>query len=102
MKPTFFLRLLIIVAVALELLWFVYPRMGSVMGESYRRRERLEALRAYQEDPSAHSDARLHEELDRASAHIGNRHLLLFGVLLVGDAIAIYLFWNYEPARKTA
>jgi hypothetical protein len=101
MKPSRF-RVFIVLMVLLEIVWFVSPQFGSTMGESYRHRERLAALKAASDNPSPTTTATVEDELSRVRTYVGYRHLMTFAGLLILDAIAMFYFWNNGSRKTTA
>lgn len=98
MKTTF-ARISIVVLVVIELIWFVYPRHGSDMGDRYRNRERIEALRQYGENPSPATWAVVEKEFALLNRRLAYRHIALFTLFLVLDGVLIFYFWNFGAKR---
>jgi hypothetical protein len=93
--------ILVFLLLALQILWFVFPRQGSVMGEAYRSRERIEALRQNTAQPSAATRANVDREFDLIYRHQSNRRLGVFGALLAVDiGLILYLLKSRGLSRK--
>jgi hypothetical protein len=93
-------KVLILLAVLLmQFAWFAWPRFslhGSVIEEPYRNRERMEAHRAWMEQPSVSTEAAYKLEDERLYAHLGRRSLAgVIGVLVL-DGAGLFYLWNYR------
>jgi len=95
---------LILLALLLQVFWFARPHIGhgSVIEESYRRSERLEANRAWFEHPSPATKAAADEEGRRLYDYIGKRNAAVFVSLLIVNGIGICYLWNYGARKTTA
>ncbi len=78
-----------VVLATVEVAWFFSPKKGSLMGESYRSRERIEALQENAENPSPAARAKVEEEFHLVSRHQYNRRVAILGGLLIGNAVFI-------------
>jgi hypothetical protein len=88
MKKTF-QTLLIAFVVLIQIGWFVLPQHNSLMGESFRNKQRLEALKANANDPSLATQASVAKELDLLSNHAANRHIATFAIILLIDGLLL-------------
>ena len=93
------IRLLIIIFVALPLFASVLLPAGQ---PRYRLKERVEAMKARTLNPSADTEAALHDEFTRLHQHERMQGIILVPTLLLVDAVVIYFFWNYGTRKTTA
>ena len=86
-----------------KFVWFAWPRFGhgSVIEERYRRDERMEAHRAWIENPSPTTKAAFDEEDSRLYDYMAKRAIVILLVLTVLNGVGIYYVWTYG-SRKTA
>jgi ABC-type cobalt transport system substrate-binding protein len=95
-----FARLAIVAIVLAQLVWFIFPRHGSQMGDAYRNRERLEALKQYSDSPSATTKAAVDKEMDLLSSHMAKRRIQIFAIMVAVDVVLIFAFWNWGSERR--
>jgi len=93
------IRRLIVAAIMLEFLWFVILPAGNRLAP--RSPEMAQALRAFETNRSAATEAAMWEQVHRDDLHDSRRQEVLFGLMLLADAVVIYFFWNYG-AKKIA
>jgi hypothetical protein len=101
MKTNIF-RLVILLVVLAELAWFVLPSHKPLMGDSYRNRERMEALN---EDSHVHTPATwlaAQNEIKLLYEHDSKRKMTVMAILVVLDAALIFFFWNFGKRNKIA
>jgi len=99
MKTTIF-RLVILLLVLAELAWFVLPSHKPLMGDSYRNRERMEALN---QDSHIHTPATwsaAQNEIRLLYEHDSKRKMTVMAILVVLDAALILFFWNFGRRNK--
>jgi hypothetical protein len=100
------LRLLIVFLVLLlQFLWFSWPRVslhGPVIDEPYRNSERMEARRAWMQNPSSSTEASYKQEDELLSAHIARRALAGVALMLVFDGAGLCYFWKYSAQLGVA
>jgi hypothetical protein len=87
------IRRLIVAAMALEFLWFVFQPAGNRL--SPRSPEMVQALHAFETNRSAATEAAMWEQVRRDDLRDSRRKEIVFGLMLLVDAVVIYLFWNY-------
>jgi hypothetical protein len=87
------IRRLIVAAMVLEFLWFVFQPAGNRL--SPRSPETTQALLAFETNRSAATEAAMWEQVRRDDLRDSCRKDVFFSLMLVADAVAIYLFWNY-------
>jgi len=93
------IRRLIVTAIVLQFLWFMILPAGN--GLAPRSPEMRQALRAFETNRSAVTEAAMWDQVHRDDLHDTRRDETIFISLLLADAVAIYLFWNYG-AKKNA
>jgi hypothetical protein len=84
---------------ALQALWFILPRQGSTMGESYRNTSRIAALKEHAEHPSEATKLAMEKELSLLSEHTARRQKIIFLVCLVADAGLVWFYWRFWNRR---
>jgi hypothetical protein len=95
------IRRLIVVAIALEFLWLFYLPAGNQL--SPRSPEMAQALRAFETNRTAATEAAMRKQLRRDDSREWRRKEVLFGLMLLADAAVIYFYWNYgtnKPQRN--
>ena len=91
-------RLLIVAAVALQLVWIGMPRSGS-HPVSPRVRQ---AISSHESSPKAVQDAAI-ADAERLDAADESREAILFLLGLAGvNIVLIYSFWNYGAPKAIA
>ena len=96
---------IILIVLFLEFAWFAWPRLslhGPILDESYRHDERLAALAASSEHPSAETKATFDREVALLDRHMTERALGILAGVLVIDAVGIYFLWRHAPTGTTA
>jgi len=95
---------LILLVVFAQVIWLGWPRLthGSVVEESYRRTERLEAHKELFIHPSEATKAAAHAEDERLYNYIKKRNAVIVLALLIVNGIGIYYFLNYGNQKKLA
>jgi len=91
----------VLLVLVVQFLWWGWPRSGhgSVIEESYRRAERLDAHHAWMEHPSPGTKAAADGEDERLYHYIGRRESAFIVMVLVVDGVGIYFFWTYGTRR---
>jgi hypothetical protein len=75
----------------------------SIDPPQYRLKERIEALMAYTENPSASTKAAWDYEKARVQYHeMVNCVIFVFLPILLVDAAVIYFFWNHGKRERIA
>lgn len=92
-------RLLIIGFVSLTLFASLLIPAGQ---PRYRLKQRVQAMQAFNLDPSASTKAALEDEFGRLHHHEATQSAILFPSVLVADAAVVYFFWNYGRRKTTA
>jgi len=92
-------RPLIVAAVVLQFLCLFIMPAGNRLAP--RSPEMAQALRAFETNRSAATEAAMWEQVHRDDLRDLHRQEVIFGLLLLADAIVIYFFWNYG-VKKTA
>lgn len=90
------IRLAIIVFVLVTLFASLVLPAGQ---PRYRLKERVEAMEAYTLNPSASTQAAVHEEFARLHHHEAMEGVILLPSVLLVDAVVIYFFWNYGQRK---
>ena len=91
------LRLLIVGAMALQLVWIAMPRSGSYPVSPRVR----QAIESHESSPKAEQDAAI-AEAGRLDVADGSRKAVLFFTLIgVANIALIYFFWNYGTRKTT-
>jgi hypothetical protein len=96
-----FIRRLIVAAIVLQFLWLVYLPAGNRLAP--RSPEMVQALRAFEINRSAANQAAMLEQVRRDDSRDWHRKEILFGLMLLADAVVIYFYWNYgtnKPQRN--
>lgn len=95
------IRRLIVVAIVFEFLWLIYLPAGNRL--SPRSPEMAQALRAFETNRTAATEAAMWEQVRRDDSREWHRKEVLFGLMLLADAVVIYFYWNYgtnKPHRN--
>ena|ERR1043166_4031281 len=93
-------RRLIVAAVVLEFLWLVILPAGNRLAP--RSPEMAQALRAFETNKSAATEAAMWEQVRRDDLRDWHRKEVLFSLMLLADAVVIYFFWNCGVKKTTA
>ena len=94
------IRCLIVVVIVLQVLWcLIQPARNRLAPKSP---EMAQALREFETNRSAVTEAAMWEQVRRDKSRETRRDEVIFGALLLADAIAIYLFWNYGAKKNAA
>jgi hypothetical protein len=94
------IRWLIIAVIVLQVLWcFIQPAGNRLAPKSP---EMAQALREFETNRSAATEAAMWEQVRRDELRGTRRDEAKFGLLLLADAVAIYLFWNYGAKKNAA
>lgn len=91
------IRRLIFTAIVLEFFWLIFLPGGNRL--SPRSPEMAQALRAYETNRSAATEAAMREQIRRDDSRDWHRKELLFGLMLLADAVVIYFYWNYRTNK---
>jgi hypothetical protein len=94
------IRGLIVAVIALQLLWCLIQPAGNRLAP--KSPEMAQALREFETNRSAVTEAAMWEQARRDELHESRRDEAIFGLLLIADAVAIYLFWNYGVKKNAA
>ena len=94
------IRVAIVAAISLECLWFAILPAGNRLAP--RSPEMANALRAFQTNRSAATEATMWEQVRRDDLRDSRRKEILFGVMLLADVAVVCLFWNYGVKKTTA
>ena len=94
------IRRLIVAVIVLQFLWFMILPAGNRLAP--RSPEMAQALREFETNRSAATKAAMWEQVRRDELHDTRRDEAIFGLLLLADAVAIYLFWNYGMKKAAA
>ena len=89
----------IAVLVLSEVAWFVAPSHKSLMGESYRNHERIDALAQYAQHPSPATKSAVDRETDLLYDYVGKRNALFFASLLLLDCVLVFIVWRLDRRR---
>jgi hypothetical protein len=95
------IRRLIVAAIVLEFLWLIILPAGNRLAP--RSPEMAQALRAFETNRSAGTEATMWEQVRRDDSRDWHRKEVLFGLILLADAVVIYFYWNYgtnKPQRN--
>jgi hypothetical protein len=95
------IKRLIVVAIVLEFLWLVYLPAGNRLAP--RSPEMVQTLRAFETNRSAANQSAMWEQVHRDDSRDWRRKEILFGLMLLADAVVIYFYWNYgtnKPQRN--
>jgi len=87
------IRRLIVAAIVLQSLWLVYGPAGNRLAP--RSPEMVQALRAFETNRSAATEAAMWDQVRRDDLREWHRKLVVFGLMLLADAVVIYFYWNY-------
>ena len=93
------IRCLIVAAIVLQFLWFMILPAGNRLAP--KSPEMAQALRAFETNRSAATEAAMWEQVPRDELRESRRKGVLFSLMLLTDVAVIYLFWNYGT-KKTA
>ena len=94
------IRCLVVTAIVLQVLWcFIQPAGNRLAPKSP---EMAQALEEFETNRSAATEAALWAQVRRDESRETRRDEAIFGLLLVADAVAIYLFWNYGAKKNAA
>jgi hypothetical protein len=96
----FYVKLVMLVIVAIQLAWFIYPRAGSSMADPYRNHERIAAFKQNAEAPSSASQFAVDREMRLLYEHLAKRNVIFLAANLVADTILILLFWNFGRLQR--
>jgi len=94
------IRGLIVVVIVLQVLWCLIQPAGNRLAP--KSPEMAQALREFETNRSAVTEAAMWEQVRRDKSRETRRDEVIFGALLLADAIAIYLFWNYGAKKNAA
>ena len=94
------IRRLIVAVMVLQFLWFVIMPAGNRLAP--RSPEMAQALRAFETNRSAATEAAMWDQVRRDDLRDTRRDETIFISLLLTDAVAIYLFWNYGAKKNAA
>ncbi|MGA9779934.1 MAG: hypothetical protein ACLPRE_13200 [Limisphaerales bacterium] len=94
------IRRLIVAAIVLQFLWFMILPAGNRLAP--RSPEMAQALRAFETNRSAATEAAMWEQVRRDDLRDTRRDKAIFGLMLLADVVAIYLFWNYGIKKAAA
>lgn len=92
------IRRLIVAAIVLEFLWLIILPAGNRL--SPRSPEMAQALRANETNRSAATEAAMWEQVRRDDSRDRYRKEVLFGLMLLADAVVIYFYWNYGTNKS--
>ena len=94
------IRRLIVGAMVLQFLWFMILPAGNRLAP--RSPEMVQALRAFATNRTPATEAAMWEQVHRDDLRDLHRDEILFGLILLADAVIIYLFWNYGAKKPAA
>ena len=94
------IRGLIVAVIVLQLLWCLIQPAGNRLAP--KSPEMAQALREFETNQSAVTEAAMWEQVRRDELHETRRDEAIFCALLLADAVAIYLFWNYGAKKNAA
>jgi hypothetical protein len=94
------IRRLIVAAMVLQFLWLFIMPAGNRLAP--RSPEMAQALRAFETNRSAAIEAAMWEQVRRDDLRDSRRQEVLFGLMLLADAVVIYFFWNYGAKKNSA
>jgi hypothetical protein len=94
------IRRLIVAAMVLQFLWLFIMPAGNRLAP--RSPEMAQALRAFETNRSAATEAAMWEQVRRDDLRDSHRKKVLFGLMLLADAVVIYFFWNYGAKKNAA
>jgi hypothetical protein len=77
------------------------PLHGPIVGESYRRDERLGALQAWLTNPSPSSKAAYDAELSQLHSYLQKKAAVII-LILAFEAVGVYYVWNYGTKKPVA
>jgi hypothetical protein len=87
------IRCLIVATIVLQFFWSMILPAGNRLAP--KSPEMAQALRAFETNRSAATEAAMWEQVRRDEARVTRRDEAIFGFMLLTDAVAICLFWNY-------
>jgi hypothetical protein len=91
------IRRLIVAVMVLQFLWFVIIPPRNRLAP--RSPEMAQALRAYETNRSKATQTAMWDQVRRDELRDTRRDAVIFGLILLADAVAIYLFWNYGTKK---
>jgi hypothetical protein len=94
------IRWLIVAVTVLQVLWCLIQPAGNRLAP--KSPEMAQALREFETNRSAATKAAMWEQVRRDESRETRRAEFIFGALLLADAVAIYLFWNYGAKKNAA
>src|SRR5581483_1120421 len=86
-------RRLIVAAIVVQFLWSMILPAGNTLAP--RSPEMAQALRAFEANRSAATEAAMWEQVRRDDLRDRQRDKVIFGLMLLVDVLAVCLFWNY-------
>jgi hypothetical protein len=93
------IRVAIVIAVVIQVVWFISPSTKSPMGADYRNSERLAALSLYASDPTPANSDGVEREMKMVTDHLATRKASVFVGLLLLDAALVYSLWRPRKLR---
>jgi hypothetical protein len=94
------IRGLIVAAIVLQVICgMIQPATNRL---APRSPEMAQALRAFETNRSAATEAAMWEQVRRDDLRDSRRQEVLFGLILLADAVVIYSFWNYGAKKNAA
>lgn len=96
---------IIILVLILELVWAAWPRLsmhGPVLDHPYRNAERRTALFAWRAHDTPETKAAYDSEVQLLDRHTERKILAILVAGLAINAVGIYLFLKYAPAKTVA
>ena len=90
----------IVAVIALQLIWCLIQPAGNRLAP--RNREMAQALRAFENNRTPANEAAMWQQVHRDDLRDLHREEILFGLMLLGDAVVIYYFWNYGTKKAGA
>jgi hypothetical protein len=94
------IRSLIVTVIVLQIIWcFIQPAGNRLAPKSP---EMAKALQEFATNRSAATEAAMWAQVRRDELRETRRDEAIFGLLLIADVIAIYLFWNYGAKKNAA
>ena len=93
-------RFLLIAVIVSQFLWLIILPAGNRL--SPKSPAMVQALRAFEANRTPVSEAAMWEQVRRDELHDARKSEAIFSSMLLADAVAIYLFWNFGVKRPTA
>jgi len=93
------IRHLIVGVMVLQVFWLFYLPAGNRLAP--RSPEMAEALRAFETNRTAATEAAIWDQVRRDDLRDRHRREVLFGLMLLADAVVICFFWNYGVKKTT-